>query len=297
MHQRKKYVCEMDKDMISKEITPRIFTVRGVQVMLDRDLADLFGTSTKRVNEIVKRNSQRFPSKYVIKLNEYEKNQLVANCDHLRSLKFSYQLPTCFSEFGVAMLATLLKSDIAIEMSIHIINSFVQFRHNSHEIKSLISQISDIQNELITTNQRVDEVFTYMKIPDVRKTGIFFNDQIFDAYIFSCELIQKAKKSIILIDNYIDENTLLQLSKRQRTATASIYTEKITPQLKLDLQKHNSQYPSIAVSTLKYVHDRFIIIDEKELYHIGASLKDLGKKWFAFSRVDSILPEILKRLV
>ena len=158
----------MDKDMISKEITPRIFTVRGVQVMLDRDLADLFCTSTKRINEIVKRNSQRFPSKYVIKLNEYEKNQLVASCDHLRSLKFSYQLPTCFSEFGVAMLATLLKSDIAIEMSIHIINSFVQFRHNSHEIKSLISQISDIQNELTITSMKT-HCFNYRKGKERRR--------------------------------------------------------------------------------------------------------------------------------
>jgi hypothetical protein len=286
----------MKTEIQKHNIEPRIFTIRGVQVMLDRDLAELFGTSTKRVNEIVKRNSLRFPPKYIIKLNESEKNELVANCDHLRSLKFSYKLPTCFSEFGVAMLATLLKSDIAIEMSIHIINSFVQYRNNSNQIKSLISQISEIQNELITTNQRVDEVFSFMKIPDVKKTGVFFNDQVFDAYIFSCELIQKAKKSIVLIDNYIDETTLLQLSKRQSTAVALIYTEKITPQLKLDLQKHNSQYPSIDVSTLKKVHDRFIIIDDTELYHLGASLKDLGKKWFAFSRIDSILPEIISKL-
>jgi hypothetical protein len=264
--------------------------------MLDRDLAVLFGTSTKRVNEIVKRNSPRFPPKYIIKLNESEKNELVANCDHLSSLKFSYKLPTCFSEFGVAMLATLLKSDIAIEMSIHIINSFVQYRNNSHQIKSLISQISEIQNELITTNQRVDEVFSYMKIPDIKKSGIFFNDQIFDAYVFACDLIQRAQKSIILIDNYIDETTLLQLSKRKENVSAKIYTEKITPQLKLDLQKHNSQYPAITISAIKKVHDRFIIIDDTELYHIGASLKDLGKKWFALSRIDSLLPEIKKRL-
>ena len=196
--------ARMKTELSKQNIEPRIFTIRGVQVMLDRDLAQLFGTSTKRVNEIIKRNPSRFPPKYIIKLNETERNELVANCDHLRSLKFSYSLPTCFSEFGVVMLATLLKSDIAIEMSIHIINSFIQHRNNSHQIKSLISQISEVQNELITTNRRVDEVFSYMKIPDVRMTGVFFNDQIFDAYIFSCELIQKAQKSIILIDNYID---------------------------------------------------------------------------------------------
>jgi hypothetical protein len=128
------------------------------------------------------------------------------------------------------------------------------------------------------------------------KSGIFFNDQIFDAYVFSSELISKAKKSIILIDNYIDETTLLQLSKRNKKIFCTIYTEKLTEQLKLDVEKHNAQYSPIEIRILKNAHDRFIILDDKELYHLGASLKDLGKRWFAFSRIDSLLNQILSQL-
>jgi hypothetical protein len=127
-------------------------------------------------------------------------------------------------------------------------------------------------------------------------SGIFFNDQIFDAYVFSSELIAKAKKSIILIDNYIDETTLIQLSKRNKKVTCTIYTERINQQLLLDLEKHNAQYPQIEIKTLKKAHDRFLILDKKELYHIGASLKDLGKRWFAFSRLDGLASQIIKHL-
>ena len=128
------------------------------------------------------------------------------------------------------------------------------------------------------------------------KSGIFFDNEIFDAYVFSSELISKAKKSIILIDNYIDETTLLQLSKRNKKVRCTIYTERLTDQLKLDLEKHNSQYNQIEISILKNAHDRFLILDEKELYHIGASLKDLGKRWFAFSQMNGLVKEILNHL-
>jgi hypothetical protein len=128
------------------------------------------------------------------------------------------------------------------------------------------------------------------------KSGIFFNDQIFDAYVFSSELIAKAKTSIILIDNYIDETSLLQLSKRNKNVRCTIYTERITVQLKLDLEKHNSQYPAIEIRILKNSHDRFLVLDEKELYHLGASLKDLGKRWFAFSKLDGLVQEVLNHL-
>jgi hypothetical protein len=128
------------------------------------------------------------------------------------------------------------------------------------------------------------------------KSGIFYDNQIFDAYVFSSELISKAKKSIILIDNYIDETTLLQLSKRNKKVQCIIYTEKLTAQLKLDLEKHNVQYPPIEILILKNAHDRFLILDEKELYHLGASLKDLGKRWFAFSKLDGLVQEVLNHL-
>lgn len=132
-----------------------------------------------------------------------------------------------------------------------------------------------------------------MSLPN---SGIFFNDQIFDAYVFSSEIISRSKKSIILIDNYIDETTLLQLSKRSQKVNCIIYTERISEQLKLDLEKHNSQYPQIEIRILKNAHDRFLILDKKEMYHLGASLKDLGKKWFAFSRIDGLVKEILIHL-
>jgi hypothetical protein len=128
------------------------------------------------------------------------------------------------------------------------------------------------------------------------KQGIFFNDRIFDAYVFSSNLITSTKKSIVLIDNYIDETTLLQLSKRNANVKCIIYTEKITSQLLLDLEKHNAQYPFIEIRTLKHVHDRFLILENQSLYHLGASLKDLGKRWFAFSRMDDLLDDVLKRL-
>jgi len=126
--------------------------------------------------------------------------------------------------------------------------------------------------------------------------GIFFNNQIFDAYVFFSELIQQAKSSVILIDNYIDHTVLLQLAKRKKEVTAIIYTERIPPDLRLDLEKHNAQYPAIDIHRMPHIHDRFLIIDEKELYHIGASIKDLGKKWFAFSRMDSLVEEVLRRV-
>jgi hypothetical protein len=142
----------------------------------------------------------------------------------------------------------------------------------------------------------IDLIFSKLDNQLKPKSGIFFNDKIFDAYVFSSELISKAKKSIILIDNYIDETTLLQLSKRNKKVQCIIYTERITAQLKLDLEKHNAQYAPIEILILKNAHDRFLIIDETELYHLGASLKDLGKRWFAFSRMDSFVSDVLNHL-
>ena len=144
--------------------------------------------------------------------------------------------------------------------------------------------------------KEIEKIWSFIQANKIPERGVFFNNQIFDAYIFSSELISKAKKSIILIDNYIDETTLLQLSKRNKKVQCIIYTEKIHDQLKLDLEKHNAQYPAIEIRILKNVHDRFLILDEKELYHIGASLKDLGKRWFAFSKLDGLVREVLNHL-
>ena len=147
--------------------------------------------------------------------------------------------------------------------------------------------------QLTRLNEKVD-FFVRTSLPPVE--GIFFDGQIFDAYAFATNLIKSAKNSLILIDNYIDENTLLMLSKRTTGVDATIYTQRITPQLQLDLTRHNNQYPPINIRTYRQAHDRFLIIDQSDVYHIGASLKDLGKKLFAFSKMDipaSILTKLL----
>lgn len=144
--------------------------------------------------------------------------------------------------------------------------------------------------------QRVDEIEIFISTNELPAQGIFFEGQLFDAYVFANDLIKSANKSIILIDNYVDESTLLMLSKRNPKSNATIYTQKLTAQLQLDLAKHNEQYPRIDIKTLKTSHDRFLILDRKEVYHIGASLKDLGKKWFGFSKLNEFLPTILEKL-
>jgi hypothetical protein len=286
----------MEQKLIKSEIESRIFTIRGMQVIIDKDLAEFFQTSTKRLNEQVKRNALRFPDSFYFQLDQKEKQELVAICDRLKSLKHSTSYPFAFTEHGIAMVATLLRTEVATKMSIHIINSFILFRNNVNFGQLLYQKINSIENRVVEEAKRIDLIFSKLETQLQPKSGIFFNDQIFDAYVFSSELISKAKKSIILIDNYIDETTLIQLSKRNKKVQCIIYTEKITAQLKLDLEKHNAQYPPIEIRILKNAHDRFLILDEKELYHLGASLKDLGKRWFAFSRMDWLVKEILNHL-
>jgi hypothetical protein len=205
-------------------------------------------------------------------------------------------LPFVFTEQGVAMLSAVLKSTVAIAVSIEIIEAFVSLRRNQYQVLGLTLRLEGLESKQIQNERKLDKIFKALEKGSDLKQGIFFNDQIFDAYVFSSELISKAKKSIILIDNYIDETTLLQLSKRNKKVQCMIYTEKINDQLKLDLEKHNSQYPAIEIRILKNSHDRFLILDEKELYHLGASLKDLGKRWFAFSKLDGFVKDILNHL-
>jgi len=160
----------------------------------------------------------------------------------------------------------------------------------------LTQRISNAEQMLIFHEQKIEDLYKRMEGVQLPSHGIFFNNQIFDAYVFFSDLIQRAKSSVILIDNYIDHTVLLQLAKRKQDVSATIYTERIPGALRLDLEKHNAQYPAIDIHRILHIHDRFLIIDEKELYHIGASIKDLGKKWFAFSRMDSLVEEVLQRV-
>lgn len=288
---------------MSKELTlsqqyieNRIFTVRGKQVMFDRDLAEMYQVEVKRLNEQVKRNINRFPETFRFQLNSLEKDELVANCDRFESLKHSSVNPYAFTEQGVAMLSAVLRSDIAVEVSIQIMNAFVELRKLVGQETIQHLRLSSIENKLIEHDQKFNKLFSALENNTLPQRGVYFDGQIFDAYQFASKIIKNAKSSIVLIDNYVDDTVLTLLSKREKNVKVTIYTATISKQLRLDLQKHNQQYPEIDINLFKQSHDRFLIIDEKELFHIGASLKDLGKKWFAFSRMDSLCDEVLNKI-
>ena len=287
----------MEQNLIKSEIESRIFTIRGIQVMLDTDLADLYGVSTRRLNEQVRRNIERFPENFCFQLTKMELANWMSQFATSNSKRMGLRkTPNVYTEYGVAMVSAVLKSQAAVETSIRIVKAFIEFRKGRLQGEILTTRVSNSEQILAIHQIRIEELYKKLEGIEMPKSGIFFNDQIFDAYVFSSELISKAKKSIILIDNYIDENTLLQLSKRNKKVSCAIYTEKLTEQLKLDVEKHNAQYPSIEIRILKNAHDRFLILDEKELYHLGASLKDLGKRWFAFSKMDGLVSQILSHL-
>jgi hypothetical protein len=270
-----------------QEIENRIFTLRGTQVMIDNDLAELYGVGTKVLNQAVKRNIERFPENFMFKLNINEKNELVTNCDRFEKMKHSSTLPNAFTEQGVSMLSAVLRSDTAIRVSIGIINAFVNMRKLIASNAHVFKRIERVEQKQFEADRKFEQVFKAIEDKSLPPNqGIFFNGQIFDAYVFVTDLIKSAKQSVILIDNYVDETVLTMLAKRSKNVRVTIYTAKITNQLKLDLQKHNQQYPNIDVKIYKNSHDRFLILDEKAVYHIGASLKDLGKKTFGFSKIN-----------
>lgn len=288
----------MSKDLTLSQqyIENRIFTIRGKQVMFDRDLAEMYQVEVKRLNEQVKRNIDRFPETFRFQLNSQEKDELVANCDRFESLKHSAVNPYAFTEQGVAMLSAVLRSDIAVKVSIQIMNAFVELRKLVGQETLQHLRLSSIENKLIEHDQKFNKLFSALENSELPQRGVYFDGQVYDAYQFVSDVIKNAKSSIILIDNYVDDSTLTLFAKRKKNVTATIYTASISKQLRLDLEKHNAQYPEIKAELFKQSHDRFLIIDEKELYHIGASLKDLGKKWFAFSRMDSLCDEVLNKI-
>jgi hypothetical protein len=268
-----------------------------MQVMLDSDLALIFDVDTKRINEQVKRNGSRFPKEFCFQLSNIEWNVMKSQiATSLRKPGGKVKSPWVFTEHGIAMLATRLNSVLASQISVEIVNVFVSVKHSNLNFIEINERLNYLSGREESNAQEISKIWEFIHLEKTPKTGIFFQNQIFDAYVFSSELISKAKKSIILIDNYIDETTLLQLSKRNKKVNCTIYTERITEQLKLDLEKHNAQYNPIEIRILKNSHDRFLILDEKELYHIGASLKDLGKRWFAFSQMNGLVKEILNHL-
>jgi hypothetical protein len=288
-------------------IKNKIFTIRGLQVMIDKDLAELYEVETKVFNQAVKRNSERFPSnfRFQMTVDEHEnlRSQIVTlSFDSETNWgKHTKYLPYVFTEQGVSMLSAILKSKVAIEVSIKIINSFVNMRKIISQNSYIFQRLENIETlrikDKIEIDEKFDRVFNALEDKSLKpKQGIFYDGQMYDAYVFVSDLIRSSKHSIVLIDNYCDDSVLTLLSKRDTAIKCSIYTKNISKQLLLDLKKHNSQYPNIEIKQFNSSHDRFLIIDSKGVYHIGASLKDLGKKWFAFSRLEIESFDILTRL-
>jgi hypothetical protein len=286
-------------------IKTKIYLVRDQQVMLDSDLAEIYGVATKVFNQAIKRNKDRFPIAFRFQLTEIEfdnlRSQFVTSSLQAQEHGGRRYLPYVFTEQGVAMLASVLNSKTAIQVSIKIVNAFVEMRRFINNNAQVFARLSSVEQRQIAfeseTEKNFDKVFQALETSqEAPKQGIFYDCQVYDAYLFVCNLIRGAKKSLILVDNYVDESVLTLLSKRSDKVSATIYTKSVSKQLALDIKKHNEQYPIIEVKSFDSTHDRFLIIDEKEIYHIGASLKDLGKKWFAFSRLELETVEMLKKL-
>lgn len=281
-----------------EDIKTKIYTIRGQHVMLDRDLAELYGVETRRLNEQVKRNIERFPAEFMFQLTKQElENWISQFATSNKELMGLRKLPFAFSEQGVSMLSAVLKSKSAIEMSIQIIKSFVAMKKFISNNALIFQRLDILEQKQFLSNEKIDLILSALEDKSIKpKQGIFYNGQMYDAYVFIANLIKSAQSEIILVDNYIDESVFTLLSKRDKDVKAIIYTQNISKELELDLKKHNAQYPHILLKKFNQSHDRFLILDRTEVYHIGASLKDLGKKWFAFSKLDIENLTILTRL-
>lgn len=281
----------------TEHIQSQIFSVRGYQVMLDSDLATLYQTETKFINRAVKRNPLRFPEEFMFQLTENEwadlKYQIGTSSDH----GGRRTLPFVFSEQGVTMLSAVLNTEVAINTSIQIIQAFVAMRKFLLNNALVFQRLDQVELKQLKTDEKLEQI---LKALDAGKPepsqGIFFDGQVFEAYAFASGLIKKAKEEIILIDNYIDESTLTHLAKKAKNVKVHLFTKNISKTLTLDINKANEQFGNFEVQELQSSHDRFLMIDRKELYHLGASLKDLGKKWFAFSKMEGITETILNNL-
>lgn len=282
------------------KIEKRIYTIRGMQVMLDRDLAELYSVKPIRLREQVKRNSNRFPEDFMFQISEDEVDYMVSQNAIPSRKHLGGTLPYVFTEQGVAGISGVLTSNRAIEINIVIMRAFVKMRQFLANNADLFMRLEGVEKRQLLHEIRVDEkfeqLFNALEDKSVKpKQGIFYDGQVFDAYAFVCDLIRSATQRIILIDNYVDESVLTLLSKRGAAVSTQILTNNIGKTLALDIEKFNLQYPAIKVQTFKSSHDRFLFIDD-DIYHIGASLKDLGKKWFAFSKMNVSAIEMLQRV-
>ena len=309
------------QDNISnEEIKNLIYTIRGKQVMLDSDVAMLYHYPTKRINEAVNRNKQRFPENFCFQLTEEEYKSLrfknftfneinskdINEYNSLRSQiatldesagrgKHRKYLPYVFTEQGIAMLSGLLKNDIAIQVSINIMNAFVEMRKFLAVNGQLFERLTNVEYKLLEHDKKFDKVFDQLQNEENIKQKIFFEGQIYDAYSLIIDIFKKANKKILIIDNYIDDSVLKMLTKKNKNIEVVILTSDKSNIQKIDIQKFNKEYPILKVAKTNKFHDRFIVIDNKEMYHLGASIKDLGKKCFGINRIEDIA--IIKKVI
>ena len=284
----------------NREIQSMIYTFRGRQVMLDSDLARLYQVETKVFNQAVKRNIDRFPENFRFQLTDSEfenlRSQIVTSS--LSGHGGRRYMPYVFTEQGIAMLSAVLKSDVAVEVSVKIMNSFVEMRNFLLSNREMFNRLDRVELKQLETDKKLEEVFDYIATTKEVKQKIFFNGQIYDAFSLMVEIVEKAEKELILIDNYVDVNTLNILSKKKDGVNVLIVTSGNGNLTDKDIAKFNSQYPKLAVKISKDFHDRFFIIDRNEVYHIGASIKDAGKKSFGITKlkehdlIDSLLGKV-----
>lgn len=291
-----------DTEPLSLPVEPLIYQVRGYQVMLDSDLARLYGVDTRRLNEQVKRNLERFPEDFMFQLSKEEVQNLMSQFA-TSSWGGTRKQPYAFTENGVAMLSSVLRSKTAIEVNIRIMRAFSAMRGFMMSNARVFQRLETLEHHHLLlqqhqsdTDKKIEEVLNRLDSGDSRPVeGFFFEGQIFDAYALISDLIRMARTRIVLIDNYVDDRVLKVLTKRAEGVSATIYTDPRHSQISNDLRRHNAQYPRIDVKHCSNVHDRFLIIDEV-VYLIGGSIKDLGKKIVAFSRLHQNPGEILVRL-
>ncbi len=288
----------IQNELTIEDIKNLIYTIRGKQVMLDSDVANIYHCETKYVNRVVKRNIERFPEEFCFQLNENEfeslRCQFVTLNENGRGQHRKY-IPYVFTEQGIAMLSALLKSDIAVSVSVNIMKAFIEMRKFLMINGQVFERLTSVEHKLLEHDKKFDEVFNQLQLEENIKQRIFFDGQIYDAYSIIIDIIKKANKKILIIDNYIDDSVLKMLAKKKSNVEVVILTSDKSNIENLDIKKFNKEYPILKVAKTNKFHDRFIVIDNKEMYHLGASIKDLGKKCFAINKIEDI--EIIEKII
>lgn len=281
-----------------EDIKNLIYTIRGKQVMIDSDVANIYHCETKYVNRVVKRNIERFPEEFCFQLNENEfevlRCQFVTLNENGRGQHRKY-LPYVFTEQGIAMLSALLKSDVAVSVSVNIMKAFIEMRKFLMINGQVFERLTSVEHKLLEHDKKFDEVFNQLQLEENIKQRIFFNGQIYDAYSLIIDIIKKADRKVLIIDNYIDDSVLKMLTKKKNNVEVVILTSDKSNIQNIDIQKFNKEYPILKIVKTNKFHDRFIVIDNKEMYHLGASIKDLGKKCFGINKIEDM--EIIEKII